>query len=184
MVRFQVPKPVQPQRSSGNLHQSKAAAAGTSEAFAAGLHWLHASHGLRAGRDPMCSPGSPSSPYAVTYQTLCQASAPDLGRHLATAAAGGGLGQWQGCITQAGEGPAGSGGSGLLGPSPPPGLVQRSANSAIVGGRVYNRWAPVLACSTIIVWQAVLPEPSVQHALAQSFGTCASHRWPTRHSAP
>lgn len=74
-----------------------------------------------------------ASPVGLSYNTLTQASAPNLGCQLGVGPAAS-QGQW------GSEGVWAAGGGG----SPPPGMqVQRSANSVIVGasGKVYHRWA-------------------------------------------
>jgi hypothetical protein len=130
----QQPKPLQPQRSGGNLQQLKAAAAAaTSGVLASGLQCLQAFQGFKPlGRALVGSPtqSGSASPAALTYQSLCQASAPDLCSHLRRA-------QGRGDSLLDVLFPANGGGSGTASPG---GLVQRSASSAVVGGRVYHRW--------------------------------------------
>lgn len=143
----QEPKPVLQQRSSNNLMQLKAAAASPSGALFSGMQRLQGFAGLRSGKGGLDSPVGSSSPSALTYHALAQASAPDLGGHVlgAGAAAAAGHGHWSREELFAGGAVAGWAGGGLLGSAAPSELVQRSANSAIVNGRVIHRYAKALS---------------------------------------
>lgn len=166
----QEPKPLVVQRSGGNLQQLKVSAASAGvfadSSSGPGSHRLSGAHGFffAMGNRPAGATGSPAtaaacSPVAspqqaaaaLTYQSLYQASAPDLGCPMLAAAAGCAVSasaahrQWvrDSLYAGAGAGAAGAGWSceGVLpsGAWSPADLVQRSANSAVVSGRVYQR---------------------------------------------
>jgi hypothetical protein len=119
----------------------------------------------------------PSSPALLSYNSLSQASAPDLGRQhpLGGPAAAAAQGQW-GLDGAFGAGFGTGGGGGLLGGSPAAGgMVQRSANSAIVGSsaKLCHRCARSLRPQASVLWPAKM---SAQNHLTEGF--CAMHlRW-------